>query len=83
MARIKAVKVVACSSRAEFEEAVNAAAKCCVQREKKVAALKARHQELDDKYGAEIKALDADISLSPTISGVSIFEPDESGSRAG
>jgi phage host-nuclease inhibitor protein Gam len=32
-----------------------------VQREKKVAALKQRHQELDDKYGAEIKALDADI----------------------
>lgn len=64
MARIKAVKVVACSSRAEFEEAVNAAAKCCVQREKKVAALKARHQELDDKYGAEIKALDADIKTA-------------------
>lgn len=64
MARIKAAKVQACSSRAEFEEAVNAAAKCCVQREKKVAALKARHQELDDKYGAEIKALDADIKTA-------------------
>lgn len=64
MARIKAVKVKACATRAEFEEAVNAAAKCCVQREKKVAALKARHQELDDKYGAEIKALDADIKTA-------------------
>ena len=61
MARIKAVKVQACATRAEFEEAVDAAAKACVQREKKVAALKAKHQELDDKYGAEIKALDADI----------------------
>ena len=61
MARIKAAKIVPCASRAEFEEAVNAAAKCCVQREKLVAALKARHQQLDDKYGAEIKALDAEL----------------------
>ena len=64
MARIKAAKVQACATRAEFEEAVDAAAKCCVLREKKVAALKARHQELDDKYGAEIKALDADIKTA-------------------
>ena len=61
MARIKAAKVQACATRAEFEEAVDAAAKCSVQREKLVAALKARHQAIDDKYGAEIKALDADI----------------------
>ena len=61
MARIKAVKVEVCSTRAEFEAAVDAAAKCSVQREKLVAALKARHQAIDDKYGAEIKALDADI----------------------
>ena len=61
MARIKAVKIQACATRAEFEEAVDAAAKCCVQREKLVAALKARHQQLDDKYGAEIKALDREI----------------------
>lgn len=64
MARIKAAKVQACTSRAEFEEAVDSAAKCCVQREKLVAALKARHQQLDDKYGAEIKALDADIKTA-------------------
>jgi phage host-nuclease inhibitor protein Gam len=64
MARIKAVKIQACATRAEFEEAVDAAAKCCVQREKLVAALKARHQQLDDKYGAEIKALDADIKTA-------------------
>lgn len=64
MARIKAVKIQACASRAEFEEAVDAAAKCCVQREKLVAALKARHQQLDDKYGAEIKAFDADIKTA-------------------
>ena len=61
MARIKAAKIQPCATRAEFEAAVDAAAKQCVQREKLVAALKARHQALDDKYGAEIKALDADI----------------------
>lgn len=61
MARIKAAKVEACTTRAEFEEAVDAAAKCSVQREKLVADLKARHQAIDDKYGAAIKALEADI----------------------
>ena len=61
MARIKAEKIQECATRAEFEAAVDAAAKCSVQREKLVAALKARHQAIDDKYGAEIKALDADI----------------------
>jgi len=64
MARIKAAKVEPCASRAEFEAAVDTAAKCCVQREKLVAALKARHQQLDDKYGAEIKAIDADIKAA-------------------
>jgi len=64
MARIKAVKVDACGTRAEFEDAVNTAAKCSVEREKLVAALKARHQALDDKYGAEIKALDVDIKTA-------------------
>lgn len=64
MARIKAAKIQACATRAEFEEAVDAAAKMAVQREKKVAALKAKHQELDDKYGAEIKVLDADIKAA-------------------
>ena len=64
MARIKAAKVESCATRAEFEEAVDAAARCSVKREKLVAALKQRHQELDDKYGAEIKALDADIKTA-------------------
>lgn len=64
MARIKAAKVQECKTRAEFEEAVDAAAKMAIQREKKVAALKAKHQELDDKYGAEIKVLDADIKAA-------------------
>ncbi len=64
MARIKAVKVEPCATRAEVEESVDAAARCCVKREKLVAALKQRHQELDDKYGAEIKALDADIKAA-------------------
>lgn len=64
MARIKAVKIESCASRAEFEEAVDRAARLCVRREKLVAALKERHQQLDDKYGAEIKALDADIKTA-------------------
>ena len=64
MARIKAVKVQPAASRAEFEDAVDTAARCCIEREKLVAALKARHQQLDDKYGAEIKALDADIKTA-------------------
>ena len=64
MARIKAVKVQACATRAEFEEVVDEVAKMAVLREKKVAALKARHQEIDDKYGAEIKVLDADIKTA-------------------
>ena len=64
MARIKAVKVRACATRAEFEEVVDEVAKMAVLREKKVAALKARHQEIDDKYGAEIKVLDADIKTA-------------------
>lgn len=64
MARIKAVKIEPCSTRAEFEEAVDTAAKCSVQREKLVADLKQRHQAIDDKYGAAIKALDVDIKTA-------------------
>ncbi len=64
MARIKAAKVVPVTSRAEFEAVVDEVAKMAVLREKKVAALKARHQEVDDKYGAEIKALEADIKTA-------------------
>ena len=64
MARIKAVKVPVCATRAEFEEVVDEVAKMAVLREKKVAALKARHQEIDDKYGAEIKVLDAEIKTA-------------------
>lgn len=61
MARIKSAKVVACSTRAEFEDTVDNVAKMAVMKEKLVVALKARHQQIDDKYGAEIKALERDI----------------------
>ena len=44
MARIKTAKVEACATRAEFEEAVDTAARCSVERERLVADLKARHQ---------------------------------------
>ena len=61
MARIKAVKIAPVTSRAEFEEVVDEVAKMAVERQKLTVALKARHQQLDDKYGAEIKALDREI----------------------
>ena len=61
MARIKAAKIVPCATRAEFEETVDRVAKMAVEKEKLVAALKKRHQDIDDKYGAEIKTIDRDI----------------------
>ena len=61
MARIKAVKIVPCATRAEFEETVDIIAKMSVEKEKLVVALKKRHQDLDEKYGAEIKALEHDM----------------------
>lgn len=61
MARIKAVKIEPVASRAEFEEVVDEVAKMAIERQRLTVALKERHQQLDDKYGAEIKALDRDI----------------------
>lgn len=61
MARIKAAKIVPCATRAEFEATVDTVAKMAVEKEKLVAALKKRHQDIDDKYGAEIKTIDRDI----------------------
>ena len=66
MARIKAVKVAPVSSRAEFEEVVDEVAKMAIERQKLTVALKKRHQDLDDKYGAEIKALDREIEEKRT-----------------
>lgn len=62
MARIKAAKIVPCATRGEFEDTVDAVAKMAIKKEKLVAALKERHQKLDDKYGAEIKAIERDIN---------------------
>ena len=62
MARIKAAKIVPCATRGEFEDTVDAVAKMAIKKEKLVAALKERHQQLDDKYGAEIKAIERDIN---------------------
>lgn len=61
MARIKAAKIVACQTREEFEDTVDAVAKMAVEKEKLVAALKKRHQDIDDKYGSAIKTLERDI----------------------
>ena len=61
MARIKAVKIAPVASRAEFEAVVDEVAKMAVERQKLTVALKKRHQDLDDRYGAEIKALDREI----------------------
>lgn len=64
MARIKATKIVPCQTRTEFEDTVDAVAKMAVEKEKLVAALKARHQQIDDKYGSEIKSLEHDIQAA-------------------
>ena len=61
MARIKAVKLAPVASRAEFEAVVDEVAKMAVERQKLTVALKKRHQDLDDRFGAEIKALDREI----------------------
>ena len=58
MARIKAVKIEPVATRAEFESVVDEVAKMAIERQKLSVALKKRHQELDDKYGSEIKTLD-------------------------
>ena len=47
MARIKAAKIVPCQTRAEFEDTVDAIAKMAINKEKMVAALKQRHQQLE------------------------------------
>ena len=62
MARIKAVKLAPVATRAEFEAVVDEVAKIAVERQKLTVALKSRHQQLDDKYGSEIKALDREIA---------------------
>lgn len=64
MARIKKVKVPGCESREDFEAAVDNAARLAVTKEKLVANLKQKHQDLDDRWGAEIKAIDAEIKAA-------------------
>ena len=61
MARIKQQKVQACETREDFESCVDAAARAAVELEKLKAMLKQKHQEIDDKYGAQIKAIEADM----------------------
>lgn len=61
MARIKEQKVQACQTRQEFEETVDAVARLAVKVEKMKAALKKRHQDLDDKYGKEIKDIEREM----------------------
>lgn len=61
MARIKAAKVNPVTSREEFETVVDEVAKLAVRREKLTAALKQRHQDLDDRFGGEIKLVDTEI----------------------
>ena len=62
MARIKAVKVAPVMSREEFESVVDEVAKMDVRRQKLVAELKKRHQDIDEKYGTEIKLIDKEIA---------------------
>lgn len=58
MARIKAVKIEPIATRGEFEQVVDEVAKMAIERQHLSAALKLRHQQLDDNYGSDIKALD-------------------------
>ena len=62
MARIKAVKVAPVMTREEFESVVDEVAKMDVRRQKLVAELKKRHQDIDEKYGTEIKLIDKEIA---------------------
>ena len=62
MARIKAVKVAPVMTREEFESVVDEVAKMDVRRQKLVAELKKRHQDIDEKYGIEIKVIDKEIA---------------------
>ena len=56
MAIIKKRKVEGFKTRQEFEEAIDRIARLHVAIGKAEAALKAKHQALDDKFGPEIKA---------------------------
>ena len=60
MARIKVVRPAPASSREEFDGFVNDVAKIDIEIEKRTADLKKKHQDLDDKYGEEIKRLEKD-----------------------
>nr|AIF26391.1 hypothetical protein [uncultured bacterium fosmid pJB16B1] len=62
MAIIKKKKAAGFKTREEFEAAVDRMAKLYVQVQKDEAALKGRHQALDDKYQPEIKAQKDEIS---------------------
>ncbi len=69
MARIKAVKVAPVMSREEFESVVDKVAKMDVRRQKLVAELKKRHQDIDEKYGTEIKLIDKEIAEQQQLAG--------------
>lgn len=62
MAIIKKKKAAGFKTREEFEAAVDRMAKLYVKVQKDEAALKGRHQELDDKYQPQIKAQKDEIS---------------------
>ena len=69
MARIKAVKVAPVMTREEFESVVDEVAKMDVRRQKLVAELKKRHQDIDEKYGTEIKLIDKEIAEQQQLAG--------------
>ena len=62
MGKTKITTVVEpCESREEFEGAIDQIARLDVQAQELEVALKARHQEIDDKFGKEIDDLRAEI----------------------
>ena len=62
MSKTKVTTIVEpCESREEFDSTVDQIARLDVQAQKLEASLKQRHQDLDDKYGAELEELKTEI----------------------
>ena len=69
MAIIKKRKVEGFKTREEFEDAIDRIARLHVQIGKDEAALKKRHQDLDDKFGPAIKSARRSTGSARAIAG--------------
>ena len=50
-----------CESREEFENAIDQIARLDIQAQKLEVAIKAKHQEIDDKFGKEVEDIRTEI----------------------